>query len=106
MMEILLMAGESSSFPDAQLRIIACASARLSPTEGGFRNDSDHFDCGALTQKPAAHFCGRVLCEAIHFEQNTMFDRTSQTKFEVFFHRCGKDRESVRAGFAKAVRMN
>jgi hypothetical protein len=25
------------------------------------------------------------LSEAIHFEQNTMFDRTSQTKFEVFF---------------------
>jgi hypothetical protein len=37
--------------------------------------------------KPAAHFCGRALGEAIHFEQNTMFDRTSQTKIEVFFHR-------------------
>jgi hypothetical protein len=39
MMEILLMAGESPSFPDAQLRIMACASGRLSPTQGAFRND-------------------------------------------------------------------
>jgi hypothetical protein len=30
------------------------------------------------TQKPAAHFCGRVLSAAIHFGQNTMLDRTSQ----------------------------
>jgi hypothetical protein len=33
------------------------------------------------TQKPAAHFCGRVLGGAIHFGQNTMFDRTSQENF-------------------------
>jgi hypothetical protein len=58
------------------------------------------FDYGAPTQKPAAQFCGRVLGGAIDLEQNTMFDRTSQTKFEVFFHRCGKDRRAVRVGFA------
>ncbi|MDB5517707.1 MAG: hypothetical protein JWQ17_4465 [Tardiphaga sp.] len=35
--------------------------------------------------------------EAIHFEQNTMFDWTSQTRFEVFFHK----RSTVdRMGFA------
>jgi hypothetical protein len=44
------------------------------------------FDRGDLTQKPAAHFCGRVLSNAIHFEQNTMFHWTSQTEIEVFFH--------------------
>jgi len=44
----------------------------------------------ASTQKPAAHVCGRVLGEAIHFEQNIIFDRTSQTKFEIFFHRVWK----------------
>jgi hypothetical protein len=59
-----------------------------------------------LTQKPAAHFCGRVSGEAIHFEQNTMFDRTSQTKFEVFSTGCGKDPRSARVGFAKAVGIN
>jgi hypothetical protein len=37
-------------------------------------------------QKPAAHFCGRVSGEAIHFGQNTMFDRTSQTKIQLIFH--------------------
>jgi hypothetical protein len=63
------------------------------------------FDCGAPTQKPAAHLCGRVLGEAIHFGQNTMFDRTSQTKIEVFFHRW-KRSTSDRKGFAKAVGIN
>jgi hypothetical protein len=41
----------------------------------------------ALTQKPAAHCCGRALGETIHFEQNTMIDRTGQAEFEVFIHR-------------------
>src|ERR1700681_1488992 len=41
-------------------------------------------------QKPAAHLCGRVLGGAIDFEQNTMFHRTGQTKFEVFFYRVWK----------------
>jgi hypothetical protein len=57
-------------------------------------------------QKPAARFCGRVLGEAIHFEQNTMFDRTSQMKIEVFFHRCGKDRPPIGGVFARAVGIN
>jgi hypothetical protein len=35
----------------------------------------------ASTQKPAAHRCGRVLNETIHFEQNTMVDRTGQADF-------------------------
>jgi hypothetical protein len=35
------------------------------------------------TQKPATHFCGRVLSEAILFEQGTLFDWTSQMKFDV-----------------------
>jgi hypothetical protein len=39
------------------------------------------------TQKPAAHCCGRVLGETIHFEQNTMVDRTGQPKCEFFIHR-------------------
>jgi hypothetical protein len=44
--------------------------------------------CGrASTQKPAAHCCGRVLDARVQFEQNTLFDRTSQMTFEVFFHR-------------------
>jgi hypothetical protein len=64
------------------------------------------FDCEASTQKPAAHFCGRVLGGAIDYEQNTPFHWTSQMKIEVFFHRCGKDRETVRVGFIRAVRMN
>jgi hypothetical protein len=42
---------------------------------------------GAPTQKPAAHRCGRVLGETIHFEQNTMVDRTGQAEFECFIHR-------------------
>jgi hypothetical protein len=36
--------------------------------------------CGT-TPKPVTHFCGRVFGGAIQFEQNAMFDRTSQTKF-------------------------
>jgi hypothetical protein len=40
-----------------------------------------------LTQKPAAHCCGRTLGETIHFEPNTMVDRTSQAEFEFFIHR-------------------
>ena len=34
-------------------------------------------DGEAPTQKPAAHFCGRVLGGAIDFDQNTTFHRTS-----------------------------
>jgi hypothetical protein len=45
-------------------------------------------DGGAPTQKPAAHLCGRVLDGAIECEKNTPFHWTSQTKIEVFFHRC------------------
>jgi hypothetical protein len=41
----------------------------------------------ALTQKPAAHCCERALGETIHFEQNTMVDRTGQADFEFFIHR-------------------
>jgi hypothetical protein len=77
-----------------------CASGRLLPTKGAstMRHCASgmtmFFLSAAPTQKPAAQFCGRVLVEAIHFEQNTMFDRTSQTKFEVFFHR-RKKRASI-----------
>jgi hypothetical protein len=39
------------------------------------------------TQKPAAHFCGRVFGEAIHFDRNTTSDRTGQAKFELVLHR-------------------
>jgi hypothetical protein len=63
-------------------------------------------DCEAPTQKPAAHFCGRVLGATIDYEQNTPFHWTSQMKIEVFFHRRGKDREPIRVGFVRAVRMN
>jgi len=64
-------------FPDAQLRIVARARARPGMT--------DVID--ASTQKPVAHFCGRVLGETNHFEQNTMVDRTGQAGFEFFIHR-------------------
>jgi hypothetical protein len=63
-------------------------------------------DRGDRTQKPAAHFCGRVLSETLHFEQNTMFHCTSQTEIEVFFDRCAKDQKSGRVGHAKAVHIN
>jgi hypothetical protein len=59
-----------------------------------------------LTQKPAAHLCGRVLDGAIECEKNTMFYWTSQTKIEVFFPQvCGEDRRAVRVGFARVVRI-
>jgi hypothetical protein len=40
----------------------------------------------ASTQKPAAHFCGRVLGVTIHFEHNTMLHWTSQPKRGFLFH--------------------
>jgi hypothetical protein len=47
-------------------------------------------------EKPAAHFCGRVLNEAIHFEQNTMVNWTSQSTFDFVFHKrgCSPDEQS------------
>src|SRR5258708_7974174 len=37
-------------------------------------------------QKPAAHGCGRVLGGRIDCDENTLSDRTSQSKAEVFIH--------------------
>jgi hypothetical protein len=51
---------------------------------------------GVTTQKPAAHFCGRVLNEAIHFEQSTMVHRTSQPMSELVVHRLGEERLMMR----------
>jgi hypothetical protein len=49
------------------------------------------------TQKPAAHRCGRASSKTIHFEQNTMVDRTGQADFEVFIHRlCQDEGTSIR----------
>jgi hypothetical protein len=64
------------------------------------------FDRGDLTQKPAAHFCGRASSEAIHFEQNTVFHWTSQTEIEAFFDRRTEDLKPVGVGYAKAVHIN
>src|SRR3981189_318380 len=47
------------------------------------------------TQKPAAHCCGRVLGETIHFDENTTSDRTGQAKFELVLHR-SQDGELLR----------
>jgi hypothetical protein len=38
-------------------------------------------------QKPAAHGCGRVLGGRTDCKENTLSDRTSQPKGEVFIHR-------------------
>jgi hypothetical protein len=38
-------------------------------------------------QKPAAHRCRRVFGETIHFEENTMVDRTGQVVFDFFIHK-------------------
>ena len=48
------------------------------------------------TQKPAAHFCGRVSGGAIDFEQDTLFHWTSQTTTKQFCTGCAKDRPSKR----------
>jgi hypothetical protein len=45
------------------------------------------------TQKPAAHFCGRVSNEAIDYDQNTMDDWTSQPVIKLVLHR-SQDRRS------------
>jgi hypothetical protein len=39
------------------------------------------------TQKPAAHFCGRVLGEAIQFDKNITTHWTSQSRLDCVFHR-------------------
>jgi hypothetical protein len=40
----------------------------------------------ASTQKPAAHCCGGVLAETIHFATSAMPDRTGQAKLGLFIH--------------------
>jgi hypothetical protein len=41
----------------------------------------------AEMQKPAAHGCGRVLGGRTDYDENTLSERTSQSKAEVFIHR-------------------
>jgi hypothetical protein len=53
-------------------------------------------DAPSSTQKPAAHFCGRVLGETIHFDQNTTPDRTGQAKFEFSFPQAAGPGELLR----------
>jgi hypothetical protein len=38
------------------------------------------------TQKPVTQGCGRAFGETIHFDKNTMPDRTSQLVLELLFH--------------------
>jgi len=57
------------------------------------------------TQKPAAHLCGRVLDEAIDYDQNTITDRTSQAAIKLVFH-SSQDRRSLESmtAFTKGER--
>jgi hypothetical protein len=70
-------------------------------------NDGDHVLIAPPQNKnPPRISADGFLSEAIHFEQNTLFDRTSQTKFEVF-STGGVERSGVvPVGFAKALRIN
>jgi hypothetical protein len=53
----------------------------------------------ASTQKPVTQGCGRVFGETIHFDKNTMPDRTSQLALELLFFTA---RGTLGPGLAKA----
>jgi hypothetical protein len=82
---------QGSTIPDAQLRIGDCRRSSMIAVP----------QC----KNPPRISADGFLSEAIHFERNTMFDRTSQTKIEVFFHRW-KRSTTDRKGFARAIRIN
>jgi hypothetical protein len=70
------------------------------------RNDGVNASaCDAPTQKPVAHFCGRVSGATIQFVQNTIVHWTSQPASDFVFHKYGEAPRpaglNVRGGFAQ-----
>jgi hypothetical protein len=57
----------------------------------------------AAMQKPAAQDCGRVFSKTFDFDQNTIRDRTSQSKLGLVLHSL-RDRRHVSNGAGRGKR--